>query len=150
MILLSKDILLELDEIRAARVGRQGGPLCGVYFLFSGDDLIYVGQSVNILSRLLEHTGKGFDSFTYILCERDELDDLEAAYILRYMPRLNGEFCNSGRKCVPTTRGMDFLVRSFKGNVLPFMTRGQRTANRRNRADYNAYMREYMRKRRAG
>lgn len=41
----------------------------GVYFLFKGDDVVYVGQSKNILRRVGDHTEtKDFDSFGYIVC----------------------------------------------------------------------------------
>ena len=87
---LPNDVLLTLDQIRAASKSPPKRRWCGVYFLFCGEELIYVGQSVDVLSRLTNHRNKGFDRYSVILCEPEELTDLEAAYILLFKPRLNG------------------------------------------------------------
>lgn len=67
-------------------------PRCGIYFLFSGEDLVYVGQSTNIPARLSSHMGKGgieFDSYTCIGCQPHRLDELEALYTLKFQPKAN-------------------------------------------------------------
>lgn len=71
--------------------------ICGVYFLFYQDILVYVGQSVDIDSRLLSHfTTKAFDRYSYIVLSEDELDDVENYYINKYKPiynsKINGKF----------------------------------------------------------
>lgn len=65
--------------------------IVGVYFLYKGAALQYVGQSVNVLSRVGDHLAqkKEFDSFTFIRCERDDLDALEIACIKLFRPVLN-------------------------------------------------------------
>lgn len=65
--------------------------ITGVYFLYQGAALQYVGQSVNVLARVGAHKaeGKEFDSFTFIRCDRDDLDALEIACIKMFKPVLN-------------------------------------------------------------
>ena len=66
--------------------------ICGVYFLFQGPTLQYIGQSVNIIARCGDHVrdGKEFDSFTFVRCRRDQLDVLERSCIRLFKPPLNG------------------------------------------------------------
>ena len=62
----------------------------GVYFLFDDDELVYIGQSENILSRIASHLNdKRFDSYNFIECQYGNLDALEAKYILKYNPKYN-------------------------------------------------------------
>lgn len=79
--------LLNRGELLARR--RSMNALCGVYFLFKRDELIYVGQSENVYIRLGFHADKEFDSFAFIECGLAELDRLESLYILKYKPKLN-------------------------------------------------------------
>jgi hypothetical protein len=66
----------------------------GVYFLIDGREVVYVGQSADILSRIATHRkqGRRFDRFTYIECEPEKMDELEAQYIAAFAPRLNVSF----------------------------------------------------------
>lgn len=79
--------------------------LCGVYFLLNGGNLVYVGQSVDIVHRVLEHKRcrwRSFDSYAYILCSKSELNLLESLYIHHYKPAGNGQFgMNEGQKHAP-------------------------------------------------
>lgn len=63
----------------------------GVYFLLREREVVYVGQSVDVLHRIARHRreGKAFDSFAYIECPVDDLDRLEALYIKAFVPREN-------------------------------------------------------------
>ena len=62
----------------------------GIYFLYKGNEVVYVGQSVNIENRIQEHRGsKDFDSYNYVLCDRGELNEKEAYYILKHRPSYN-------------------------------------------------------------
>lgn len=64
---------------------------CGVYFLRKGDAIVYIGQSVNVYSRVTQHEkGKDFDSVTFVPCTQDQLNDLEGFYIRLIKPPLNG------------------------------------------------------------
>lgn len=63
----------------------------GIYFLVMDGEIVYVGQSIDIPSRISRHRreGKEFDSFAYLLCEKEQLDELESLYITAFMPWLN-------------------------------------------------------------
>lgn len=66
-------------------------PICGIYFLVSSGEIVYVGQSVNILVRLGAHIKeKEFDSIAYLPAEAHELDFVESYFIHALRPRLNG------------------------------------------------------------
>ena len=74
---------------------------CGIYFLIREQRVVYVGQSVNVFSRIFTHVQtKQFDSYVYIPCEADMLDKLESLYIHFLSPSLNGNLHN-GYKCAP-------------------------------------------------
>jgi hypothetical protein len=75
--------------------------LCpGVYFLCLGDEVVYVGQSVNVPDRVMSHiresrrpTGKMFDRLRifYLPVPESELDRVESEFIGRLQPKYNGE-----------------------------------------------------------
>lgn len=71
----------------------------GVYFLMRGPDIIYVGQSLDVLQRISRHRreGRSFDAFSYIICPVDGLDELEADYIRALVPEENWSFGNRYR-----------------------------------------------------
>lgn len=77
------------DEIIASALPAHS--MCGIYFLMIEDEVVYVGQSIDLLGRVSRHKreGREFSSFSYILCEKDRLNDLEALYITLLMPWLN-------------------------------------------------------------
>ena len=84
--------MLRPDEITAAAVPWTRHT--GVYFLLHRGEVVYVGQSVNVYSRIAQHTFKEFDSFAYIPCRECNLDKLESLYIHVLQPRLNGRQSN--------------------------------------------------------
>ena len=64
---------------------------CGVYFLVASERVVYVGQSVQIGTRLSDHAKtKDFDAYTYIACSKDKLDVLESLYIHALNPEYQG------------------------------------------------------------
>ena len=65
---------------------------CGIYFLICQSRVVYVGQSVNVFSRIGAHSnsGKEFDRFAFIPCKSEHLDFLESLYIHLLRPALNG------------------------------------------------------------
>ncbi len=82
-------LVTPLDQIRRTRQLIQR--ISGIYFLFRGDDLVYIGQSINVLGRVTAHTSdKDFDSFAYLPCPEKELLAVEALYINEFKPLLNG------------------------------------------------------------
>jgi predicted GIY-YIG superfamily endonuclease len=65
--------------------------VCGIYFLIRGEQIVYVGQSTNVLRRIARHIydGKTFDSFTISPCAAADLDRLESVYITALYPEEN-------------------------------------------------------------
>lgn len=64
----------------------------GIYVLFHGDEVVYVGQSKNPQARIGQHAAspvKTFDSFVFIPCAEEHLDREEVAMIRRFRPKLN-------------------------------------------------------------
>lgn len=90
--------LLREDEI--AKAALPWAKASGVYFLLDGDEVVYVGQAVNVYSRIGQHTGKRFDRYAFVPCAVDALDRLESLYIHCLRPRLNGVQAN-GANCAP-------------------------------------------------
>jgi hypothetical protein len=65
-------------------------PIVGIYFLFRKGELVYVGQSTDIMQRIQQHrTDKVFDSFAYKQCDRRSLNEIEANTIAYYKPEYN-------------------------------------------------------------
>ena len=69
--------------------------LIGIYFLINGDEIVYVGQSVDIYSRISQHSKdvlKTFDNFYILECPAEHLSILEAHFIFKFHPFLNSTF----------------------------------------------------------
>lgn len=79
--------LLTWGEILDTSLDVEG--FCGIYFLIKNLKIVYVGQSLNVIRRSGQHPDKDFDRFSWVLCKRSELDDLERAYIKAFDPPLN-------------------------------------------------------------
>lgn len=91
--------VMELEQIREIR--KEYAKPSGIYFLWSGDDLIYVGKSVNVHSRLDSHINGPSNNTNRVLmkseithvsiipCSVDDLDVTEAIYINKFKPRCN-------------------------------------------------------------
>jgi len=60
----------------------------GIYFLYQGDDLIYIGRTKNIRSRVFQHTVK-HDFYSYIPCPEDILAQAEKMFLLEFNPPIN-------------------------------------------------------------
>jgi len=83
-------VALHLDEEAIVQRSKPYVPICGVYFLIEGGRVVYVGQSVDVHTRIAQHVGsKAFDAIHVIPCSRSELLDTEATYIRRLNPPLN-------------------------------------------------------------
>lgn len=62
----------------------------GIYFLIKNSEIVYVGQSVDVYSRMACHRReKEFDRFHIIPCEKEHLLEIEAKYIAKFNPKLN-------------------------------------------------------------
>lgn len=61
-----------------------------IYFLFDGDELVYIGQSRYGISRVQAHIElKAFTHYTWIPCPVHLLNNTEAYYILQFKPKYN-------------------------------------------------------------
>jgi len=61
-----------------------------VYFLYLNDEVVYVGQSANLVVRLSGHSKqREFDSFSFITTEISELNNIEALSIVEHKPTGN-------------------------------------------------------------
>lgn len=65
--------------------------MIGVYFLKQDNEIIYVGQSIDIERRIKEHraTDKVFDDYSVMECKEELLDTTEEAFILQHNPIFN-------------------------------------------------------------
>ncbi len=65
--------------------------MIGVYLLKQDDEVVYVGQSVDIKNRIKAHKkdGKDFTNYISIECCKNLLNSTEEAYILLFNPKLN-------------------------------------------------------------
>jgi len=80
----------EKSEIVENAVQYMNCKFSGIYFLVKDFEIIYVGQSVNVSRRIIEHLkSKNFDSFFAIDCKSTGLNDFEAHYIAKFSPVLN-------------------------------------------------------------
>ena len=69
----------------------------GIYFLKFKDEIVYIGQSINISARIgyhLRNKAWKIDSAYCLACDIEELDTLERYYILLYKPRYNQVYIN--------------------------------------------------------
>lgn len=65
---------------------------CGIYFLIFRSEIVYVGQSLDVKSRVNVHLGEGrikFSSYNWEPCPQDRLNEVEARYIWDLEPKLN-------------------------------------------------------------
>lgn len=63
-----------------------------VYFLISGEEIVYVGKSDVGISRVYSHLQRGkfiFDTYWYKECTEKELKRLEKRYIKQFQPKYN-------------------------------------------------------------
>ena len=96
---LTSGVLLRENEIIEHAIPVNSA--CGIYFLIHEKKIVYVGQSVNVYSRIFTHTqSKEFDSYVFVPCDKDMLDKLESLYIHFLSPPLNGNMHN-GNKIAP-------------------------------------------------
>lgn len=70
---------------------KQSLPECSIiYFLIMDEEIVYVGQSINGISRIFAHMkDKKFNSYYYISVESRLLDIVEECYIKIFQPIYN-------------------------------------------------------------
>lgn len=77
----------EIYSHKRAYSGRRSG----VYFLWRGNELRYIGKTTHIQSRLASHEGHGFpcnewDSYSFLECPADVMSSIEDFYIRELQP----------------------------------------------------------------
>lgn len=90
----------------------------GVYFLCSGDEVVYVGQSTTPSSRIGTHSmdnKKQFDRVYLLPVPMSELNDVEAAFIHLLRPKLNGSHKGENAKPVAPamSKSKEEILKSF-------------------------------------
>jgi hypothetical protein len=81
------------------RWGSEFIPPC-VYFLCAGKQIVYVGQSVNLAARISIHYREKaglFDRAFFLPVPKEQLNDIEMAFIAALNPPLNGTPGNGGK-----------------------------------------------------
>lgn len=105
----------------------------GVYFLIQNKKIVYVGQSHNVMVRVYDHLNKGekvFDSFNYIETNTDDLDLLEAEFIVKFNPKYNNKLPSNDKyksiELIQKLFGWDRwkLKRIIKTNRIPLVYEG--------------------------
>lgn len=71
-------------------------PKSGIYFLIDGSEVVYVGQSRSIMSRVLKHSDKNFDRVTFLPVDERYLLLVEARYIQKFRPKYNEQCFGNG------------------------------------------------------
>ena len=98
----------------------------GVYFLYQGDEIVYVGQAMSVYSRVGVHKKTGeitFDSFSFISLDIEEADAVESRYILELQPKHNSTVplyvnITSLRNRVKAILGRNICMREFRKAIL--------------------------------
>lgn len=83
---------VDLDKLRAEAMNDSYPVICAVYFLFSGDELVYIGQSQDVYARARHHytrRDKEFDTWAFIEVRLPNLLSAERSLIQRYRPKYN-------------------------------------------------------------
>jgi len=89
---LTKTNLYTEEKIVESSLPFNNNDQSGVYFLINDMKIVYVGQSVNVYSRIPQHVDKRFDRYAIVRCERNLLDLMESLYIHVIRPKLNGNY----------------------------------------------------------
>lgn len=67
----------------------------GIYFLVKGDEVVYAGQSVGPVARVISHRNEGAKNFDYAVflpVPKERLDEVEGAFIRVLKPALNSGY----------------------------------------------------------
>lgn len=79
---------MQFDEPNSIKIEQY--KLIFIYFLLDNNEVVYVGQTTQGLSRpFSHHRDKTFNEIRLIYCKADQLDELENKYILKYNPKYN-------------------------------------------------------------
>ena len=89
---------------------------CIYYLIDARNEVVYVGQTLNLQSRLLEHevAGLNFVRFRFFQCEECDLDRLQQGAIARLNPALN-----KPQKTKSTSGSLSKPLICLKYNITP-------------------------------
>lgn len=89
----------------------------GIYFLMDGDEIVYIGKTINGLKRISSHIGnKDFENvlwFDMFGCNDDELSRAEIDFIREYNPKYNVHQSKSER--IKPSRKQDIYTFAVSG-----------------------------------
>jgi hypothetical protein len=94
------------------------GVVCGIYFLVDGDEVVYVGQSVDVAARVPQHTlDKTFSRSVFLPVAASDLTAVEHAFIHLLRPKYNKSE-NCGRTSL-TPADSEILAKFWMGAPQP-------------------------------
>lgn len=63
--------------------------MTGIYFLLYRKEIVYIGQSKNLSTRIKCHGDKKFDTIRIIECSSKNMARYERRWILKFKPKYN-------------------------------------------------------------
>lgn len=118
------DDLGALSNMRPWLMSYRIGQICGVYFLLDGQEVVYVGQSIQIGGRICEHqrdTGKNFTHAVFIGTQERDLDAVEGAFINALKPKYNLRKAKTTKNSVdPLTDSQREVLDKYGGLSCPY------------------------------
>lgn len=101
---LVEHVKRKIGDVPDAKLLNYVSPICGIYFLLRGDEVVYVGKSIDILHRVQRHkkeNTKAFDSVRYVEVDEVDLAIEEERWIKFFQPvenRASTEWNSSRQK----------------------------------------------------
>lgn len=87
---------ININELKTVPIVKKRG----IYFLYDDKELVYIGQSIHINTRIYGDHVKGekrFNSYKYFEVDNDiDLDRIEEYYILEHNPKYNKNSLGNG------------------------------------------------------
>lgn len=95
-----------------------------IYVLFDCFELVYIGQTRNLNSRIPTHFNKTWTRIRWIPCERDKMFYWEKRLIRYFKPKYNRQFLPSGKpiKGMQTLKLEETLLTDLKSEAVTFNT----------------------------
>ena len=60
-----------------------------IYFLTKSNHVVYIGQTLNLTTRMKQHYSKDFDNISFIEVSPEDANNVEVYYIVKYDPVYN-------------------------------------------------------------
>jgi hypothetical protein len=95
----------------------------GIYFLYNGAELVYIGQATNISRRIIEHFSDGTKQFTHVrynVVPIESLFDVETTLIRAFKPKYNMTCSDVDQESRSRTTGViSFRAVALKHHLKP-------------------------------